>query len=94
MIVSRFETAVGWWKAGYKNQLFFYPITIESWTMKKACDCFEIFSFHYKFVIEELKSWFLYPAFHHPTAVSKLTIAFPSSPHNRHPVRWVGLREH
>ena len=39
------------------------------------------------------KSWFLYPASHHPTAVSKwLPIAFPSSPHNRHPVRWVGLR--
>ena len=22
-IISRFETAVVWWKAGYKNQLFF-----------------------------------------------------------------------
>ena len=37
---------------------------------------------------EKKKSWFLYPAFHHPTAVSKrLTIAFPSSPHNRRPVK-------
>ena len=27
MIVSRIETAVGWWKAGYKNQLFFFSFS-------------------------------------------------------------------